>query len=78
MRVSCLGYSYIDYTSKKTGKPVLGIQYFFSYPERGVTGERTDSCFVPDSWSIVPPLTIPCSAEIEYNRFGHIQDISFA
>lgn len=77
MKVKVVGYSNVDYFSKKRDKQVRGIQFFVEFQDRNTTGYRTDNIYLNESFNVVPPLTLPAEANVSYNRFGYVEDFYF-
>ena len=45
--MTILGIEKINYTSKKTGRPVEGITLYYSEPDKNVFGEKADKIYIP-------------------------------
>lgn len=74
-----IGVQRVDYTSKKSGRPVKGWRVYYSEPRDGVVGVRCDSEFVSeDAGAAFFALfgynlsdCIGVSADFVYRRFGN-------
>lgn len=77
MKVNVVGYSNVDYFSKKRNKQIRGTQFFVTFLDRNTTGLRTENIYLNDSFNVVPPLTLPAEANVSYNRFGYVEDFYF-
>lgn len=76
MKVEIVGYAKVNYYSKKKEKQIQGIQFFVTFKDRNTTGLRVDSIYINDP-DVVPPLTLPAKGEVEYNRYGYVEDLIF-
>jgi hypothetical protein len=67
-----IGFERVDYTSKKTGKPVLGYRLYMSFDRQTISGVGCQSEFVSDSdlGSYTP--TIGDLIRLFYNRWGRV------
>lgn len=67
-----IGFERIDYTSKKTGKPVLGYRLYMSFQGKSISGVGCQSEFVSeaDLGSYVP--AIGDVIRLFYNRWGRV------
>lgn len=79
MKMTVRGIQLVDYTSKKTGKPVKGVTLFCSHKEQSVDGEMTEDVFVSDSLDcarLAYSLKVGSLIDVEYNRRGYVCDLS--
>lgn len=79
MKLKVLGTELIDYTSKKTGKPVKGISLHCAFKQQGVDGQAVESVFISDALDCYPVMcgVAPGSmVDVEYNRRGYVADAS--
>ena len=70
-----MGKENINYISKRTQKPVIGVKIYVTYPlrgERGV-GDGCDTFFV--SSSLVSDVLVGDQIEILFNKYGTVADI---
>lgn len=78
MKLRVLGTQQVDYVSKKTGEPVVGVTLHCVYKDSQVTGEAVDSVFIserlgiPGLDAIQPGMTV----DVEYNRRGYVSGLS--
>ena len=66
-----IGIRNVEYTSKRTGKKVTGVELHMTYERDDTEGVCTQSAFVnPDNM----PEGLMCgdNVEILYDRFGHV------
>ena len=54
MKLTVLGTELIDYTSKKTGRPVKGISLHCALKQQGVDGQAVESVFISDALDCYP------------------------
>lgn len=74
-----IGVQRIDYTSKKSGRPVKGWRVYYSEPRDGVVGVRCDSEFVSEDagaafFGLFGSNLSECiglSIEFLYRRYGN-------
>lgn len=79
MKLTVLGTELIDYTSKKTGKPVKGISLHCALKQQGVDGQAVESVFISDALDCYPVMcsvTPGTTVDVEYNRRGYVADAS--
>ena len=76
MKVRCVGLQRVDYTSRKTGNPVLGWSLHCTYPADHVKGLKTESFFISDSSGLSIPASVPCVLDLRFGRYDRIEDIS--
>lgn len=79
MKMTVRGIQLVDYTSKKTGKPVKGVTLFCSHKEQSVDGEMTEDVFVSDSLDcarLAYALKVGSLIDVEYNRRGYVCDLA--
>lgn len=79
--VKVLGKEKVDYVSKKTGKPVIGISLHcvFETHHEDFEGMRVDVLFISTRNPMYEQcLAIPVGSEISvsYNRFGNVESVS--
>lgn len=74
-----LGIQQLNYVSKKTGNPVVGVTLHCAFKDPEVTGECIERVFVSDNLnlrhvldSIWPGDTI----DVTYNRRGYVAGVS--
>lgn len=48
MRVKVLGYREVNMVDDKTGRPIVGVTLFISYPMDGVFGEMATKQYISD------------------------------
>lgn len=48
MRVKVHGYREVDMVDEKTGKPIVGVSLYISYPQDGVFGEMVTRQFISE------------------------------
>lgn len=81
-----LGYKRVDYTSKKTGNPVLGYSLFYGAenPKENVIGLETGDMFMNDERikGVMSKLggdekkLVNAVVEITYNKRGQVDDVT--
>lgn len=79
MKAKVLGIQNVNYTSKKTGEPVVGVTLHTSFKDNDVTGEAVDSIFVSDKLGLTSVLSgiLPGTmVDITYNRRGYVADVA--
>lgn len=75
------GIEKVDYISKKTNKPVQGLDFHCvsDYMETDVMkGQKVDHYFVSvrsQGWASVQGINIGDDVRALYNRFGQVEDI---
>lgn len=70
-----LGNKDLDFVSN--GERVKGTQLFVSYPEDGVTGQRTDKLFFKDGFEL-PNLQPGMTLDIVFNHRGKPERVTVA
>lgn len=70
-----IGIRFVNYTSKKTGQPVLGRYIYFTYEDRNVSGKACDSIFISDRNFGDLVLTVGQEIRVLYNKFGQVDFI---
>ena len=83
MQYKVLGVEVVDYTSRKTGRPVKGTNLHCSYPDGAdendtkVDGIRVERLYVPErvrTDGIQPGDMV----EVYFNRFGSVDSVQLA
>lgn len=73
MEYLVVGKEFLDYTSKKTGKHVVGYTLHFTYDKEKCDGVATVSEFVSEE--IGKDVQINDTVELLYNKFGKVNKI---
>lgn len=79
MKAKVLGIQQVNYTSKKTGQPVLGTTLHCSLKDANVFGEAVDNIFISDNLglkSVIDNITVGTLVNVEYNNRGYINDLT--
>lgn len=78
MKVKVVGIQNVDYTSRKTGKPVKGTALHVIFKDAEVAGEAVDSIFVSDALEIgsISQIQPGMVVDVEYNRRGFVSDVA--
>ena len=79
MKAKVLGIQQVNYTSKKTGKPVVGTTLHCSMRDSDVYGVAVDSIFVSENLGLKPVIdnvTLGTLINVEYNNRGYINDVT--
>ena len=79
MKAKVLGIQQVNYTSKKTGQPVIGTTLHCSLKDANVFGESVDSIFVSDNLglkTVIDNITVGTLVNVEYNNRGYINDLA--
>lgn len=76
MIVTLVGWKHLDFPNDR-GEQVKGTQAFVSFPEDGVTGQRTDKLFFKDGFEL-PALEPGMTLEIAFNRKGKPEKVTAA
>ena len=76
MKVKILGIQNVDYVSRKTGNPVVGVTLHASFSDSQVLGSAVDKIFISDNLRLacVKDLAIGQIVDIEYNNRGFVCD----
>lgn len=78
MIYTIIGIERVNYTSKKTGKPVLGYAFHCEYEDNKVDGCACCREYIADSYfstNSVPSLGD--KVEFLYNRFGNVDSFRY-
>lgn len=77
MKVKVLGIQPVDYVSKKTGQPVVGVSYHVSYSDAQVGGMAVDKIYVSDNLDIScrKDIKVGSTIDVIYNNRGYVCDI---
>lgn len=78
MKVKVVGIQNVDYTSRKTGKPVKGTTLHVIFKDAEVAGEAVDGIFVSDALEIgsISQIQPGMVVDVEYNRRGFVSDVA--
>ena len=66
-----LGIQSVNYTSKRTGQLVEGVQLYVSYEDKNVSGFATDKIYCPKRIP-VDHVKLNDRIEVYYNRYGQV------
>lgn len=74
MKVKILGIQNVDYVSRKTGNPVVGVTLHASFSDAQVVGTAVDKIFISDNLHLpcIKDLSIGQVVDIEYNNRGFV------
>lgn len=74
MKVKILGIQNVDYVSRKTGNPVVGVTLHASLSDAQVVGTAVDKIFISDNLHLpcVKDFALGQSVDIEYNNRGFV------
>lgn len=80
MNMKVVGKEKVDYVSKKTGKPVVGISFHCVCDTNNelFEGMRVDTVFVSSKSPMYEQcLTFPvgCEISVMYNRYGSVESV---
>lgn len=75
MLVNLLGYKEVNYTSKRTGKPVSGTELHVFFADSRVNGSAVDKLFVRGSVT-VPSLKVGSAYNVLFDRYGSVDFVS--
>lgn len=78
MKAKVLGIQDVDYISRKTGNPVVGVMLHVCFKDSQVIGEATDNVFVSDNLGLrrtLDSMNPGCFVDVVYNRRGSVADI---
>lgn len=80
MAAKVMGIEKVDYTSKKTGRPVQGYRFYLGEENKRTVGLRTFDCFVgaercEDFLKNFKSLddVVDSTVDVSYNRFGGVE-----
>lgn len=79
MKAKVLGIQQVNYTSKKTGQPVIGTTLHCSYKDSNTFGEAVDSIFISDNLglkTVIDSIVIGTLVDVEYNNRGYLNDLA--
>ena len=71
-----IGKSTVNYVSKKTNQPVVGINLHCSYEDRTTEGVAVERVYISSRAEFYPEIQkAPIGAEVEffYNRWGNVE-----
>lgn len=76
-----IGVREVDYESKKTGKPVRGVEVYVSYEDKKIVGVGTERLYVsekyfPDVCHMGKGL-LGKEVHVSYNKYGNIEAFEF-
>lgn len=74
MKAKILGIQNVDYVSKKTGRPVVGMTLHATFSDSQVSGMAVDAIFISDNLNLpcIRDLAVGQSVDIEYNSRGYV------
>lgn len=74
MKVKILGIQNVDYVSRKTGNPVVGVTLHTSFSDAQTLGTAVDKIFISDNLHLpcIKDLAIGQTVDIEYNNRGFV------
>lgn len=76
-----VGIKRLNYVSKKTNRPVAGIQLFVLFEQEGVQGHQADTIFVSNTspcYSKAELVVVGDQVNIYYNRWGSVEGLEIA
>ncbi len=71
-----IGKSIVNYVSKKTNEPVVGINLHCSYEDKNTEGVAVDRVYISSKADFYPAIQkAPIGSEVEiyYNQWGKIE-----
>ena len=74
MLMTLLGLKSLDFESN--GERIKGIQGFVSYPEDGVTGQRTDKLYFKDGFELPDDLKPGMTIDVLFNHRGKPEKVA--
>lgn len=74
MKAKILGIQNVDYVSRKTGNPVVGVTLHTSFSDAQTLGTAVDKIFISDNLHLpcIKDLSIGQIVDIEYNNRGFV------
>lgn len=76
MLIEIVGIKDVSFSNKETGERVEGQSVFFEYEDDRTQGVATDKVFLSSLKKLVPVPSLPCSANLYFNKFGKVDSIS--
>lgn len=74
MLFEILGIENVDYTSRKTGRPVKGTNLHCIFSRDGVSGNCVERLYVKESIDC-SMFSVGDHIEVYYNRFGSVDSV---
>ena len=78
IRVSIVGKELLDYTSKKTGKPVKGTVVHAVYEKKGVDGMAAKGFYVPETKIAYKDVKVGIDADFVLNEYKDLDRIIYS
>lgn len=76
MLIEIVGIKDVSFSNKETGERVEGQSVYFEYEDDRTQGVATDKVFLSSRKELVPVPSLPCSANLYFNKFGKVDSIS--
>lgn len=79
MKLKVHGIENVNYTSKKTGQPVVGTSLHCTVKDQAVIGEAVEKIFLSDNLGlsqIVSQVKIGDTVDVSYNNRGYVVDLA--
>lgn len=78
MKAKVLGIQKVDYISKRTGEPVVGVTLHCEFSDAQVEGKAVSSVYLSDRLDIpdLRSVALGSVVDIEYNRRGYVQGLT--
>lgn len=77
-KITVYGLKNVDYVSRKTGRPVQGMELSVLMPDQFTEGLRAERIFVSRQNTLFdPPRHLPCSGVPSWNRYGGLDFITW-
>lgn len=79
MNARVLGIQPVNYVSKKTGNPVVGVTLHCAFKDPDVQGESAESVFISDNLNVrelVDTIQPGDTIDVVYNRRGYVASVS--
>lgn len=79
MEARVLGVQQVNYVSKKTGNPVVGVTLHCASKDPDVVGECAENVFISDNLNIrglIDSIHPGDIIDVVYNRRGYVADVA--
>lgn len=76
MKCKVIGIQNVNYTSKRTGQPVVGVSLHCSFPDPNTEGDAVEKFYVSDNLHVDLRDLVPGDdVEIVFNNRGYVCDV---
>lgn len=75
MKIIIVGVKDTKFSNRETREVIEGQSLYFEFEDSHTRGMQTDKCFLPASRKLVPEPSVPCAANLYYNKYGKVDSI---